>query len=57
MCMQPCDDGRGMPQQMNARVRVLGPTKPEQNDRSRCDEVRANALKKQREALRTHNSR
>lgn len=52
MCTQPIDDGRGVPQQMTSRVRVLGPKLPERNDRSRCDEVRANALKKQREALR-----
>lgn len=53
MCMQPCDDGRGVPQQMISRVTVLGPKKPEQHDSSRSAKVRAEALKKQREALRT----
>lgn len=53
MCMQPYDNGRGVPQQMNARVGVIGPKQPERNDKSRCDEIRANALKKQRAALRT----
>lgn len=42
-----------MPQQMLSRVRVIGPKQPERNDSERCAEVRAAALKKQREALRT----
>lgn len=53
MCTQPRDDGRDMPQQMLSRVRVIGPKQPERNDSERCAEVRAAALKKQREALRT----
>ncbi len=42
-----------MPQQMNSRVGVIGPKQPERNDSERLAEVRANSLKKQREALRT----
>jgi hypothetical protein len=52
MPTQPLDDGRDIPQQMRSRVRVIGPKQPERNDSERCAKVRANALKKQREALR-----
>ncbi|MCR6736252.1 MAG: hypothetical protein NVV83_20150 [Afipia sp.] len=53
MPTQPLDDGRDMPQQMTSRVRVIGPKQPARNDRSHSAKIRANALKKQREALRT----
>jgi hypothetical protein len=53
MRTQPRDDGRNMPQQMISRTKVIGPKQPERNDSSHCAKVRANALKKQREALRT----
>lgn len=52
MCTQPFDDGRGVPQQMTSRVRVIGPKQPERYDKAICAEARRNSLKKQREALR-----
>ena len=52
MIVQPSSDGSHMPRQMVSRVeRVIGPKQPMTYDKARCAKARADALKKQREAL------
>lgn len=52
MIVQPLSDCSHMPQQMVSRVkRVIGPKQPVAYDKARCAKARADALKKQREAL------
>jgi hypothetical protein len=53
MPTQPLDDGHDRPQPMTSRVRVVGPKQPVRHDRVHAESVRAKALSKQREALRT----
>jgi len=52
MIVQPLSDSSHMPQQMVSRVeRVIGPKQPVTYDKARCAKARAEALRKQREAL------